>query len=98
MPADVATKAYVESRIAEAIAASQTIIAAPLATLDDLRNFNMTSVKDKQMIYVEEVKKIYAYDLEGEGVDDGGMSVITPIGGIGRWFPTTPGTLDGGVY
>jgi hypothetical protein len=93
-----ATVEYVDSKMTQAVSMSQAIIAQPIATVNDLRNLNMTNVKDKQMIYVEELNRVYAYDLQGIGDDDNGQTVVTPAGGIGRWFPTTPGNLDGGEF
>lgn len=95
--ADSVSKAYVDAKFVEALTAMHAIVTTPVASLTALRAIDTTTLNDKQMIYVESVKSVYAYDLQGTGVDDN-QNIIVPSSGIGRWFATTPGTLDGGSF
>lgn len=94
---DSVSKAYVDAKFVEALTAMHAIITTPVATLNDLRTLDASTIIDKQMVYVESVKSVYAYDLQGTGVDDN-QNTIVPNSGVGRWYATTPGTLDGGSF
>jgi len=92
---EAASKAYVDN-VVRLIAAGKLYIEQPVTTIAELRALDVSSVPDEQVIYVESAHRMYGYDLQGVGVDDG-QYVITPNSGIGRWFSTTPNILDGGV-
>lgn len=93
---EAVNKGYVDNLVASMAAASS--IKTSVSTLDDLRNRNLSSVVDTDLIFVEETGKIYAYDAQAVGNDDGGKTIVRPASGIGRWKTTIQGTLDGGSF
>jgi hypothetical protein len=92
---EAATRSYVDS-VVELIAAGKLYIEHPVTTVAELRALDVSTIPDEQVIFVEATRKMYAYDLQGIGIDDG-QYIIVPSSGIGRWISTTPNVIDGGV-
>lgn len=94
---EAVNKAYVDSLVGGIVAGTSSI-KTPTATVASLRSMSMTGIVDKDLIFVEETEKIYAYDAQAVGTDDSGKTMIRPASGIGRWKTTIQGTLDGGSF
>jgi len=92
---EAVTKSYVDG-VVNLIAAGRLYIDRPVSTIADLRALDVSTVPDEQVIFVEEARKMYAYDLQATGLDDGSY-IIVPASGIGRWIATVPNVFDGGI-
>lgn len=92
---EAVTKSYVDG-VVNLIAAGRLYIDRPVATIADLRALDVSTVPDEQVIFVEEARKMYAYDLQAVGIDDGSY-IVMPLSGVGRWIATVPNVFDGGV-
>jgi len=62
--------------------------AAPVQTVQNLRDVAEVDRADKQMRLVEDKGAIYRFDSAGTGTDDGD-AIIAPTTGTGRWFRVT---------
>lgn len=94
---DVATKAYVLSLFNQLVSSGSNSILPPVSTIADLRALDVTAVQDKQLIFVEQVNSVYAYDAQS-ALADTGNTVIAPTTGTGRWICVTPANLNGGTF
>ena len=92
---EAVTKSYVDG-VVNLIAAGRLYIDRPVANIADLRSLDVSTVPDEQVIFVEAARKMYAYDLQATGIDDGSY-LITPSSGVGRWIATVPNVFDGGI-
>lgn len=96
LPQEAATKSYIDSVLA-LVASSNLYVSAPVADLNALRAIDTLQVKDKQVVYVESVQTLFAYDLQGVGVDNN-FDTIVPNSSVGTWNSTTPTVLNGGTF
>lgn len=92
---EAVTKSYVDT-VVNLIAAGRLYIDRPVSTIAELRALDVSTVPDEQVIFVESARKMYAYDLQATGIDDGSY-IVTPASGIGRWIATVPNVFDGGI-
>ncbi len=96
-PNEASTKAYVDMAIASIAAGGSSVLyGPPVQSIADLEAVDVTGVPDKQIRLVEDVQRIYEYDLQSTAVADG-LDVVAPTTGTGRWISTNPNIIDGGT-
>lgn len=96
LPNEAVPKSYLDSVLA-LVTSGKLYVSAPVQSIIELRAFDVTTIVDKQVIFVETNRTLYAYDAQGIGIDDG-AEIITPTTGPGRWFTTSPTILSGGLF
>jgi len=67
--------------------------AAPVQTVQELRDVPPEDRSDKQVRLVENKGALYRFDETGTGSDDGD-GIITPTSGTGRWFRVSSAVPD----
>lgn len=67
--------------------------AAPVQTVQNLRDIAPANRSDKQVRLVEDKGALYRFDDTGAGADDGD-GVIAPTSGSGRWFKMSSAVPD----
>lgn len=86
-----ATKSYVDSQDAAAIASALATLNTRLRAVGDVAQVQalvVATLADKALVYVEDLKQLYGYDVLSAAVDVAGVS-IKPTSGAGAYLALT---------
>lgn len=86
-----ATKSYVDSQDAAAIASALATLNTRLRSAADaaaVKALDVALLADKALVYVEDLRQIFAYDASSAAVDVTGVS-IEPTAGVGAYLAVT---------
>ena len=73
-----------------------------LNSLVELRAIDTTTMQDKFIMYVEDERRLYGFDLQGTDADNSN-TIIKPTTGPGAWYAlneagSVAGNIDGGSF
>jgi hypothetical protein len=95
---EAATKIYVDTLFASITGGSGSMLYGdPVATVLQLRQLDISLIPDKQIRYVEELNRIFAYDQQSTAVPDN-QFVAKPLQNTGRWISTDARIMDSGTF